>query len=406
MYLESKPVSNLRVLSGMRPTGSLHLGHYFGVLMHWKELLNQHSCYFFVADWHALTTDYECPKDINEHAINLVSGWIASGIDPNHCNLFVQSWVKEHAELYLLLSMITPISWLERIPSYKDQIENMKDKSLDTVGFLSYPVLQAADILLYKAELVPVGKDQVPHIEFARELARRFNFLYSSGDELNEQVEDILVSMPTTLRERYLAARRLYREQGNESELAKVTELIKNQKSFTVSDRERLLGYFDGGGQKILPEPDESLLPQAKLLGLDGKKMSKSLGNTIPLASNPNEIAAAFASMPTDPARVKRNDPGNPHNCPVFDYHEVASTPEEIKEIVEGCTTAKIGCVDCKAKLSKTINFKLEPVRASLANMSDNRDTVRDILKEGSEKARSHASETIAQLRDVMKLTV
>ena len=388
----------------MRPTGRLHLGHYYGVLKRWVELQNTHDCFYFVADWHALTTGYQNARDLNESCYDLVIEWLACGIDPNQCHLFAQSWVKEHSELTLLLSMITPLPWLKRIPSYKDQIEMHNDHSLDTLGFLSYPLLQAADILLYKASVVPVGEDQIAHIEFAREVARRFNFLYGSGDTMVEKTEEILASLSAKKREELLEGRRLYREQGSLSALDKVRALVSMLPNLRVSDSERLLGFVEGSGQKILVEPNADLLPQARFLGNDGKKMSKSLDNTLPLRSEPRVIKEYFLQMPTDPARKMRSDPGDPDKCQVWDYHQAISSEETKKELNQACRKATIGCVDCKKNLIESVGEDLAPIREKINELSEGRDSIRDIVKQGSQVARKNASETMQQIRDVLQL--
>lgn len=388
----------------MRPTGRLHLGHYYSVLKHWVALQHTQDCYFFVADLHALTTEYEKPQSVSELTISMISEWIACGIDPDQCVLFVQSWVREHAELQLLLSMITPLSWLERIPSYKDQLENQKGKSLDTLGFLSYPLLQTADILLYKANVVPVGADQIAHIEFAREVARRFNYLFGGGELLQEKTEDLLSEMKPVIREAVLKGRKRYREFGDFEALQQTRTIIFEQTSLTVSDRERLLGFLEGSGQKILPEPEASILPQAKFLGLDGKKMSKSAGNTILLNEHEKGIEYAFSKMPTDPARKLRSDPGNPDNCPVWEYHMAVSNEETKKEINLACRKATIGCVDCKKKIAKSVNQDIAIIRDKIIELEDRKDTIRDILKQGTIKATHQASETMEQIRGVFHL--
>src|ERR1700690_154856 len=307
-----------RVLSGMRPTGALHLGNYHGALRNWVELQYQYECYFFVADWHALTTGYDdtagLPQAINEVMID----WLAAGLNPGVATMFIQSHVPEHAELHLLLSMITPLGWLERVPSFKDQQEQLKDRDLATYGFLGYPLLQSADILIYRAAYVPVGEDQVAHVELTRETARRFNHLYGREPGFEEKVERAVKSLGGRNTTRYRQLRRKFQETGDTDSLEQARALVQSNNRITVADRERLLGFLEGTGITILPEPQVLLTTTPKVPGLDGRKMSKSYGNTIGMREEPDSVVKKLKAMQTDPARVRRTDPGEPDRCPVF----------------------------------------------------------------------------------------
>src|ERR1041384_4077777 len=300
-----------RVLSGMRPTGSLHLGHFHGVLKNWIRLQVEYTCLFFVADWHALTTDYERPGNLEQNTWDMVIDWLAAGVDPSQAILFVQSQVIEHAELHLLLSMMAPLGWLERVPTYKDQIEKLADRDLATYGFLGYPLLQSADILIYRAKYVPVGEDQVPHVEFTRELARRFNHLYGREPGYEDKAKAAVRKMGTKKSRLLNELRTKFLEQGDGDSLARAQALLDEQQNLSRGARERLYGWLEGGGKKILVEPEALLTEAAKMPGLDGQKMSKSYGNTIALREEPESVAKKIKTMPTDPARVKRTDKGN-----------------------------------------------------------------------------------------------
>ena len=328
-------MSKKRVLSGMRPTGRLHLGHLFGALDNWRTLQEQYECFFFIADWHALTTDYADPSQIKAYSIEVTLDWLAAGLDPRKATFFVQSHLPEHAELHLLFSMFTPLAWLERVPTYKEQREQITDKDLGTYGFLGYPLLQAADILIYKAHYVPVGVDQVPHVELTREVARRFNFLY----------------------------------------------------------------------RPVLVEPEALLTEFPKIPGTDGRKMSKSYDNAIFLSDSAEQITAKINPMITDPARKRRNDPGDPEVCPVYDLHKVF-TPKAEREsyIVPGCTTARIGCLDCKQMLLKHALPVLRPISERRAELARDPDTVLEILEEGTGRAKKVASETLRETKEAMQI--
>ncbi|HVL37194.1 MAG TPA: tryptophan--tRNA ligase [Burkholderiales bacterium] len=393
-----------RVLSGMRPTGALHLGHYHGVLKNWARLQVEYPCLFFVADWHALTTDYEQPAAIQDNCWDMVIDWLAAGIDPHQAVLFIQSQVPEHAELHLLLSMMAPIGWLERVPTYKDQQEKLADRDLSTYGFLGYPLLQAADILIYRARYVPVGEDQVPHVEFTREVARRFNHLYGREPGYEEKAKAAVKKMGSKRARLLSELRTRFLEQGEAEALARAQALLVEQQNLSRGDRERLYGWLEGGGKKILVEPDALLTEASKMPGLDGQKMSKSYGNTIALREEPDAVARKVRTMPTDPARVKRTDPGDPQKCPVWSLHLVYSN-EEVKQWAQrGCTTAGIGCLDCKQPVIDAINAELAPMRSRAQTYLDDPTLVRNIVADGREKARRLAGETMREVREAMGL--
>jgi len=393
-----------RVLSGMRPTGRLHLGHYHGVLKNWLRLQHEYECFFFVADWHALTTDYENPRDIESSSWEMMIDWLAVGINPKSAKLFIQSRVPEHAELHLLLSMITPLGWLERVPSYKDQQEKLKEKDLATYGFLGYPLLQAADILIYKAGLVPVGEDQVVHIEMAREVARRFNHLYGSEPDFAEKAEAAIAKMGKKNAKLYRELRRKFQEMGDHEALETARAFLLTQQNITLADRERLFGYLEGISKAILAEPQPLLTQMPKMPGLDGQKMSKSYGNTISLREEPESVIQKLKTMPTDPARVRRTDPGDPEKCPVWQFHQVYS-PDDVKVWVQkGCTTAGIGCLECKQPVIDAVLAEQAPIRERAMEIMENSNLVRNIVEEGCEAARDVAQETLDEVREVMGL--
>ncbi len=388
-----------RVLSGMRPTGRLHLGHYHGVLKNWIELQHEYDSFFFVADWHALTTHYDQPGEMSEHVWDMVIDWLAAGIDPGRASLFIQSRVPEHAELSLLLSMITPLGWLERVPSYKDQQENLKEKDLATHGFLGYPVLQSADILIYRASLVPVGEDQVPHVELTREIARRFNYLFGRDTGFAEKAEAAIKKMGTTAGRLYSELRQAYVERGEQAALDKAQALLEAQRNLTIGDKERLYGYLDGGGRVILPEPEALLTDAPKVPGLDGNKMSKSYKNTIALRDDPVQVEKNLRAMPTDPARKRRTDPGEPTICPVFDLHKVYSGEDVRSWVEQGCRSADIGCLDCKQPLIDSILKEQSQMHERAKQYIEDTTLVRNIIADGCERARSVAEETMAEVR-------
>lgn len=396
--------SSHRVLSGMRPTGRLHLGQYHGVIRNWLELQHGYECFFFVADWHALTTGYEDTGNIEQNTFDMVIDWLAAGVNPGTATVFVQSWVPEHAELHLLLSMITPVSWLERVPSYKDQQARLNDRDLSTYGFLGYPVLQSADILMYRAGNVPVGADQVAHVELTREIARRFNHVYGREPGFEDLAIAAIGKMGKKAARLYKSLRRGYVEQGDGEALERARALLAEQSNLSIGDRERLFGYLEGGGRIILPEPQALLNKAAKVPGLDGEKMSKSYQNTIAMREAPDEVEKKVRTMITDPARIRRDDPGDPANCPVFALHEIYSDAETRAWVTEGCTTAGIGCIDCKKPLIDAINAEQEAMRERAQQFEDDRDLVHSILVEGSEKARDVARETLDDVRAAIGL--
>ena len=394
-----------RVLSGMRPTGRLHLGHYHGVLKNWLELQNEYDSYFFVADWHAFTTHYSDKIDLETNVMEMVVDWLAAGINPNTSTIFVQSKVPEHAELHLLLSMTTPLSWLERVPSYKDQQEKLKTKDLSTYGFLGYPLLQSADILIYKAGLVPVGEDQVAHVELTREVARRFNYVYGREADFEEKAEAAIVKMGKKQAKSYRSLRKAYQETGDGEALVKAQALLQQQQNITLGDRERLSGYIEGVGKIILPEPESLLTKASKMPGLDGQKMSKSYGNTVSLRDSADEIELKIKRMPTDPARVKLSDPGDPKKCPVWQLHEVYSDQQTCDWVVDGCTGAKMGCVECKQPVIESMKAELGPMQERIEKYQSDPELIKQIIFEGSEKARSVAKETMAEVRESMGIS-
>lgn len=399
----SNPPLN-RVLSGMRPTGQLHLGNYHGALRNWVDLQYQYPCFFFVADWHALTTGYEDTSQLPDFTHEMVIDWLAAGLNPGVATLFVQSHVPEHAELHLLLSMITPLSWLERVPTYKDQQAELQEKDLATYGFLGYPLLQSADILLYRAGFVPVGEDQIAHVEITREIARRFNHLFGKETGFEEKAERAIGELGSRQGSRYRELRRKFQETGDTASLEQARTLVQADARITVADRERLLGYLEGSGVSILPEPKVLLTPTPKLPGVDGRKMSKSYGNTIGLREEPDSVTKKLKTMQTDPARVRRTDPGDPAKCPVWSLHEVYSDETTRNWAAAGCRSAGIGCLECKKPLIDKVVADTTAMRQRAAEYESNPDLVRAILTEGSEKAREAARETLDEVRRAMHL--
>lgn len=394
-----------RVLSGMRPTGLLHLGHYHGVLKNWVKLQHEYECFFFVADWHALTTHYDDPRIIAESTYDMVIDWLAAGVSPGSSKIFIQSRVPEHAELHLLLSMITPLSWLERVPTYKDQQEALKEKDLATYGFLGYPLLQSADILVYKAGQVPVGEDQVAHVELTREVARRFNHIYGREPGFEEKAEAAIKKMGKKDARLYRDLRKRYTEQGDQQALDVAQALLENQQNISLGDRERLFGYLEGSGKIILPEPQALLTPASKMPGLDGRKMSKSYNNAISLRESVDDIDKKIRTMPTDTNRVRRTDPGDPGRCPVWQLHEVYSEDKTKEWVQEGCTSAGIGCVDCKRPVIEAMIAELKPIRERAKDYTDDPSAVKAIIDEGCEAARDVARDTLDEIRKVMCLS-
>jgi tryptophanyl-tRNA synthetase len=400
----STPVTNKRVVSGMRSTGRLHLGHFHGALRNWIELQYQYECYFFVADWHALTTGYEDTSGFEDNVREILIDWLAAGVNPGVATLFVQSRVPEHAELHLLLSMITPLSWLERVPTYKDQIEQLKDKDLGTYGFLGYPLLQAADILVYRPTYVPVGEDQAAHVEITREVARRFNHLYGREPDFEQKAEKAVKSLGGRNATLYRQLRRKFQEGGDADARERARSLVESNARITVADRERLLGYLEGTGVAILPEPQVLLTATPKVPGLDGRKMSKSYGNTIGLREDPDEVAKKLRAMVTDPARVRRSDPGDPEKCPVWDLHKIYSDEGTREWVQNGCRSAGIGCLECKKPVIEKVIEEIGGIRKRAQEFEDNPELVRGIIDEGCEKARAAARETLVDVREAMGL--
>ena len=393
-----------RVLSGMRPTGRLHLGNYHGALRNWVQLQYRYECFFFIADWHMLTTGYEDTARLPEFVREVLIDWLAAGLNPGVATLFVQSQVPEHAELHLLLSMITPLGWLERVPSYKDQQEQLKEKDLATYGFLGYPLLQAADILVYRAAHVPVGEDQVAHVELTRETARRFNHVFGREPDFEEKAERAVKSLGGRNTTLYRQLRRRFQESGEREALERARAVVQSNNRITVADRERLLGYLEGTGVTILPEPQALLTETPKVPGLDGRKMSKSYGNTIEMREDPASVTKKLRAMQTDPARVRRTDPGDPEKCPVFELHRIYSDDTTRKWAAEGCRSAGIGCLDCKQPVIEKVLAEVTEMRRRAQEYLENPDLLRDIVAEGSEKAREAARETLDEVRRAMHL--
>ncbi len=396
--------SQRRVVSGMRPSGRLHLGHYHGVLKNWVRMQHEYQCFFCIVDWHALTTDHAAGSDIARNVQEMAVDWLAAGVSPSSATMFIQSQVIEHAELHLLLSMICPLPWLERIPSYKEQQLDSQHKDGDTYGFLGYPLLQAADILAYRAGVVPVGADQLPHIEFAREVARRFNHLYGSEEDFEAKAEAAIRKLGKKSSKLYVSLRRNYQEQGDLDALNTARALLKDQQTITIGDQERLFGYLEGSGRLLLPEPQALLSDSPKLSGLDGGKMAKSASNSIFLRDTPVEIEEKIKRMPTDPARVHRQDPGEPTRCPVWSMHLSHSAEDVCQWAEQGCRSAGIGCLECKAPLIEAIKLELAPLQERAQDYEQNPDLVRSILAEGAEQARDEARETLVVVRQAMGL--
>ena len=389
----------------MRPTGRLHLGHLHGVLNNWVRLQHEYECYFFVADYHALTTNYEHAENIDQFTYDTVVDWLAAGVNPGAATVFVQSRVPEHAELHLLLSMITPLSWLERVPSYKDQQQKLSDRDLATYGFLGYPLLQAADILIYRAGWVPVGADQVAHVELTREVARRFNHIYGREPGFEEHAEAAIKKMGKKAARLYVSLRRDFLERGDAEALERARALLAEQQNLSIGDTERLFGYLEGNGRIILPEPQALLTEQPKMPGLDGEKMSKSYNNYISLREAPDSVEQKIRTMQTDPARVRKTDPGNPEQCPVYGLHQVYSDTATLEWAAQGCRSASMGCIDCKGPLIDNINAEQEIIRQRAQQFDEDLDLVNAIIQEGSDKARSIARETLDDVREAVGIS-
>jgi tryptophanyl-tRNA synthetase len=393
-----------RVVSGMRPTGALHLGHYHGALKNWVKLQSEFPCLFFVADWHALTTHYDDPGMIESSTWDMVIDWLAAGIDPSQATLFIQSKVPEHAELHLLLSMATPLGWLERVPTYKDQQEKLADRDLATYGFLGYPLLQAADVLIYRASMVPVGEDQIPHIEMMREIARRFNHLYGKEKGFEEKAQEAVKKLGSKRARMYNELRTEFQEKGSENALEQAKAMLEETQNLSMIDRERLFGYLEGSRKLILVEPQARLTESSRLPGLDGQKMSKSYGNAIALREDRESVTKKIRTMPTDPARVRRTDPGNPLKCPVWQLHQVYSDEPTKEWVMKGCTSAGIGCIECKQPVIDAVLKEQEPMRERAQQYLDDPSLVRAIVADGCDKARKLAQETMRDVREAMGL--
>ncbi len=400
----SGSLQNRRVLSGMRPTGPLHLGNYHGALKNWTELQYQYECFFFIADWHALTTGYEDTSKLEEYVWTMAIDWLAAGLNPGVATLFIQSEVPEHAELHLLLSMITPLGWLERVPSYKDQQAQLGDRDLGTYGFLGYPLLQSADILLYRPQFVPVGEDQVAHVEITREVARRFNYIYGREVQFEQKVEKAIKSLGSRNATLYRTLRKEFQEKGDADALAKARTIVESNARLTVADRDRLFGFLEGTGIAVLPEPEVLLTATPKVPGLDGRKMSKSYGNTISLREDTDSIVKKIKTMQTDPARARRSDPGDPEKCPVWQLHKIYSSEETREWVQTGCRTAGIGCLECKTPLIEKIVAEVTAIAKRAQEFEENPELVRGIIAQGGERAREVARETMDVVRQAMQM--
>ncbi len=388
----------------MRPTGSLHLGHHFGVLKNWLELQSNYECYFFVADWHALTTDYEKSKNVSNHTLDIVATWLSVGLDPSQSTIFVQSSIKQHSELFLLLSMCTPLSWLERVPTYKETLNTFKDREINTLGFLSYPLLQAADILIYGADYVPVGEDQIAHIELAREVARRFNNLYGKDDDFKSKALNALEKIGSKNSKLYLSWTKKYQETGDKDALNSARSLIENLTNISSRDKSRLEGFIEGSGIMLLNEPQPLTTKVSKLDGLDGRKMSKSYKNTISLIEEDGLLQKKILSMQTDPSRVKKTDSGDPEKCTVWNLHKIFTEKDTQKTIHNDCRSAKIGCVDCKKILKKKISYEISPIRDKYHNFKSDQDNLHQILTNGCKKASEKAEKQVEIVRKAIGL--
>jgi tryptophanyl-tRNA synthetase len=394
-----------RVLSGMRPTGRMHIGHYHGALKNWITLQEEYECLFFAADWHALTTHYDESESIADSVWEMMVDWLAAGVDPTRATLFIQSRVPEHAELTVLLGMITPVGWLERVPTYKDQQQRLADRDLSNFGFLGYPVMMSADILVYRANKVPVGEDQVSHIEVTRELARRFNHVFGREPGFEDKARAAVKKLGRAKAKRYETLRTAFREQGDAQALEAARTLLEETQNLSLGDRERLFGYLEGSRRVILPEPQPLLTETPRVPGLDGQKMSKSYGNTVLMREEPAEVARKIRTMQTDPARVHRNDPGNPERCPVWPLHQIYSSAETREWVWNGCTTAGIGCLDCKQPIIEAIVREQQPMRERAQKYIDDPTLVRNIVADGCERARKLAGETMRDVREAMGLS-
>ncbi len=393
-----------RVLSGMRPTGYMHIGHYHGALKNWIALQSQMECFYFVADWHALTTNYDDPRVVAKSTFEMVADWLGAGLNPDQCTIFLQSQVPQHAELSLLLGMITPLGWLERVPTYKEQQDNLNEKDLTTYGFLGYPLMQTADIIVYRANKVPVGEDQVSHLEISREIARRFNHIYGREPGFEEKAVLATKKLGGKLAKEYESFKTAYNQDGNAEALDKAKKLVVAAGSLSNAEKEMLVGFLTGARKTILPEPQALLTPTSKLIGLDGRKMSKSYGNAIDLREPAASVEKKVRAMKTDPKRARRTDPGNPDDCPVWTLHEVYSDDARKAWVREGCTTAGIGCLECKQPVIEAINAELAPIQARIAEIEAKPDYVKDVLRAGCARAREVTETTMRDVRDAMGL--
>ena len=400
----STPVQPQRVLSGMRPTGALHLGHYHGALKNWVQLQHRMDCFFFVADWHALTTHYEHREVIEQNVYEMVIDWLAAGLDPAQCTLFLQSRLPEHAELFTLLAMGTPLGWLERVPTYKDQQQQLKDKDLATYGFLGYPLLQAADILIYKAHFVPVGEDQASHVELTREAARRFNDLYGRRADDAARAAAALAKLGKDDARYFNTLKKKFQEQGDETALARLPGFLQRFEALTPDEVALLTGQFSGKGRAVLVEPQVLLTEASRVPGLDGRKMSKSYGNGIAIREDRASIELKVRTMPTDPARVKRTDPGTPEKCPVWQFHKIYSDASTQQWVQSGCTSAGIGCIECKQPVAQGILAEQQPMLERAEPYMRQPQLVRDIMDAGTDQARKVARATMVEVREAMGL--
>ena len=393
------------ILSGMRPTGNLHLGHLNGVLKNWLILQEKYNCFFFVADWHALTTNYNDTKKINleKNAIDIVIDWLACGIDANKNTIFIQSKVPEHSELNILLSMITPLSWLERIPSYKDQKLNLSDKNINTYGFLGYPLLQSSDILIYNADYVPVGQDQLAHIELTRKIARRFNYLYGQPLKYNDNFQKSFNKL--TKKEEFIKIKKKYQRNYDMSYFNSAKKII-DKYNLSKKEKKLLIDFLDGNNEKIFKLPYSLVNKNASFVGLDGRKMSKSYNNTISLRENYEDLLIKINKITTDPKRIRKQDPGNPNDCNIWPLHKIYSDKNILDNIFNDCTQAKIGCVDCKKNLHKSIIVFLDPIQENIKKLENNMDYIQDIIISGNNKARIEARKTLDKVQKAMNINI
>ena len=385
-----------RVLSGMRPTGRMHIGHYHGALKNWLRLQEEYECLYFAADWHALTTHYETPERIEESVWEMFIDWLAVGINPARSTIFIQSRILEHAELTLLLGMIAPVGWLERVPTYKDQQEKLSDRDLASA-------VQEAKAKV-AANMVPVGEDQVSHLELVRELARRFNYIYGREPGFEDKAKAAIKKLGSRRAKRYEALRTAFQEQGDEAALQAARDMLDEAQNLALGDRERLFGYLEGSRRMILPEPQPLLTDTPKVPGIDGQKMSKSYGNAIYLREDAASVTQKIRTMQTDPARVHRSDPGTPEKCPVWPLHQIYSDQVRQAWVQRGCTTAGIGCLECKQPLIDAVIAEQQPIHERAQKYLDDPSLVRAIVADGCERARKLAEETMRDVREAMGL--